>query len=102
MDLVTDVQDEVFAERKSDLFGVVRLYAPDEPVDDWARAGWLLTTQHGEWKVSRSVGVAVEDHDGPGMRLLIRGDRAGHAFVSPALIMSEDLWEEVEAEAMSL
>ncbi len=39
---------EVFHERKSDILGAVKLYAPVGPTDTWKDSAWELTTEKGE------------------------------------------------------
>lgn len=104
------MQDEPFAERTSDVFGVVQLHAPPGPPSEWGRAGWLLMTQHGVWeRSSRTVMVAGmedkvitwaarEDRSGPGMRVLVRSERVWEAFQRPGALRESDLWVNAHAE----
>lgn len=112
--------EEPIATRNSHIFGEINLYAPDADPSRWGSLPFMVTTQHGEWKVQRSRlprinpdtnvmedydvvrGSAVEDRSGPGIKLLVRAERAHDAFERLGLITVEDLWEDESAEVMSL
>jgi len=116
----TGFDEEPIATRKSDVFGETRLYAPDADPSVWADLPFMIETQHGDWKVTRTTiqrinpetnlledlevarGEAVEDKSGPGIKLLVRSDRAHDAFNRLGLLSMQDLWEDSNAEVMRL
>lgn len=112
--------EEPIATRTSHIFGEINLYAPDAPAAEWGALPFMVTTEHGEWRVKRSkverinpdtmvmeevevsTGTAVEDKHGKGIKLLVKSGKAHDAFERLGLITMEDLWEDEQAEVMSL
>jgi hypothetical protein len=80
--------------RKSDVFGEVRLYAPSGDPSTWGEDGWLLLTEHGDFK----NGQTVEERWGPGIKVLVRQDRAMHLLHNTTHLSVEDLWVDETAE----
>jgi len=51
---------EPIMERKSDLFGMVRVYPPSADPKEWADHSWLLTTEHDEEKNPPGLSVRLK------------------------------------------
>lgn len=112
--------EEPIATRTSHVFGEINLYAPDADPAEWTRLPFMITTEHGEWKVRRrkverinpdtmvmeevevSEGSAVENKNASGVKLLVKSARAHDAFNRLSLLRMDDLWEDETAEVMSL
>lgn len=111
--------EEPFATRTSHIFGEINLYAPATDPSKWGSLPFMVTTEHGEWKVKRSTverigedgliekvevstGTAVEDKRGRGIKLLVKSEKAHDAFERLGLITMDDLWEDETAEVAAL
>jgi len=114
-----EADDDHLDRRKSDIFGEIRLYGPNEDPSTWKGNGLLLVTQHGDWKVQRRTverigpdgllqkvdvvtGTTVEDRSGPGIKVLVRSEEAARLFRNTHHLTMADLWEDETAEVASL
>lgn len=88
---------EPFATRKSDVYGVVDLYAPPGDPSSWSSEPWCLVTEHGNLRL-QDRHIAHPDKAGPGFRILVRADRAHDAFIRPGILTSADLYVDQSAE----
>lgn len=81
---------EPFAERVSDMYGYLYLHTPLAPISEWKDLPWRLTSKHG-----------LDDPKAPGIDLMVRPDRAEHAFNHIALINGGDLWPATKPDEVN-
>lgn len=89
-----EAEDNHMDRRKSDVFGEVRLYAPESDPSQWGSDGWLLQTEHGDFR----KGKTVEDRWASGIKVLVRFERAYDLLANTTHLSVDDLWIDVDAE----